>query len=95
MRLEPDLVTKKYNRPNWGSCEKSGEKLFEYILLVTADNEFERDTEEDSDESVKAPPKKKTKQGVFHKCEDDDHDDDDGEDKRKMYQRLQKQREQF
>ncbi len=48
-------------------------------------NEFERDTEEDSDESVKAPPKKKTKQGVLHYSEEDD--DDDGEDKSKITKR--------
>ncbi len=42
------------------------------MLLVTADNEFERDTEEYFDRSVKASPKKKTKQGVLHYIEDDD-----------------------
>ncbi len=69
-------------------AEKSGEKLFEDMQLLTADNEFERDIEEDSDESVKAPLKKKTKQGVLHYSEDDDDDDDDdSEDKSKITER--------
>ncbi len=42
-------------------AEKSGEKLFEDMQLVTADNEFDGDSEEDSDQSVKPPSKKKTK----------------------------------
>ncbi len=47
--------------------------------------EFERDTDKESDESVKAPPKKKTKQVVLH---DSDYDnDDDGEDKSKITRR--------
>ncbi len=35
------------------------------MQLVTADNEFGRGTEVDTDESVKAQPKKKTKQDVL------------------------------
>ncbi len=38
----------------------------------------------DSDESVKAPPKKKTKQGVLHGSEEEEDDDDDGKDKIKI-----------
>ncbi len=41
--------------------------------------EFESDTNKDSDETVKAPPKKKTKQCVLHDSED--NNDDDGENK--------------
>ncbi len=49
---------------------------------------FDRDIEEDFDQSVKAPPKKKTKQNVIHDSDDDN--DDDGEDKSKFAKRKQK-----
>ncbi len=65
-----------------GKIEDTGKP---YTRLVM---EFERDTEEDSDESVKAPPKKKTKRGVLHDSED--NNDVDGEDKSKITRRKRK-----
>ncbi len=47
--------------------------------------EFERDTDKDSNQSVKAPPKKKTKQVVLVNSEDDN--DVDCEDKSKITRR--------
>ncbi len=48
------------------------------------------DAEEDFDESVKLPPKKKTKQGILHDSEDNDDDDDIGEGKNKNTKRKRK-----
>ncbi len=47
--------------------------------------EFDRDNYKDSDEPVKTPPKKKTKQVNLHNS--DDENDVDGEDKRKIARR--------
>ncbi len=70
-------------------AEKSGEKSFEDMQPVTADNEFDGNTEEDSDESVKAPQKKKIKQGVLHYSEEEE-DDDDSDNKSKITKRKRK-----
>ncbi len=65
-------------------AEKSGEKSIQKKQLFTTDNEFDRDNEEDSDKSVKAP-QKNNKVRCLHDTEEDD--DDEGEEKSKNTKR--------
>ncbi len=68
---------------------KIGEKTEEARKPETRSiKEFERDTDNDSDQSVKVPRNKKTKQGVLHDSEDDN--DDVGEDRSKITRRKHK-----
>ncbi len=63
----------------------------ELVTKTRSKKKFKRDADEDSDQSVKAPQKKKTKQGVLHDIDDDnDYNDDDGYDRRKITRRKRK-----
>ncbi len=76
-----ELVIKQKN--------KMGEKTEETGKPETRSvKEFERDTDKDFDESVKAPPNKKTKRVVLHDSQDDN--DDGGKHKRKITRRKRK-----
>ncbi len=65
---------------------KMEEKTVEAGKPATRSSEvFDRDNGKDSNQSVKAPPNKKTMQNVIHDSDDDN--DDDGEDRSKINSR--------